>query len=81
MRTENDFNNDGHIEHALNIPIEELEQQLSQLAVEQSISIVCRTDKRSAKAANILLKHGFQDVHVVRGGMTDWNKNIVGSHQ
>lgn len=74
VRTENDFQNDGHIEQALNIPVEELEQQLSQLAIEQSISIVCRTDKRSAKAANLLLKHGYQDVRVVHGGMTEWSR-------
>ncbi|MCK4834673.1 MAG: VTT domain-containing protein, partial [Gammaproteobacteria bacterium] len=74
VRSENDFTNDGHIEQALNIPLEELEQQLSKLDVDQSISIVCRTDKRSAKAAHVLLKNGFQDVRVVRGGMTAWAK-------
>lgn len=34
---------------------------------------ICRTDRRSEKAAQILAKHGFADVHVVRNGMTDWN--------
>lgn len=34
---------------------------------------ICRTDRRSAKAAQILAKHGFADVHVVKQGMTDWN--------
>lgn len=78
VRTVQDFENDGHIEQALNIPVEDLEQQLFQLSenagVEQSISIVCRTDKRSAIAANLLLKHGYQDVRVVSNGMTGWVK-------
>ena len=74
VRTESDFHNDGYIEQAVNIPVEDLEQQLSQLNVEQSISIISRTDKRSSTAANLLLKHGFQDVRVVRGGMANWTK-------
>jgi uncharacterized membrane protein YdjX (TVP38/TMEM64 family)/rhodanese-related sulfurtransferase len=76
VRTETDFQSKGHIEQALNIPVELLEQQLSELDnyVTQSISIICTNDKRSAKAANILLKNGFQDVRVVQGGMTEWSK-------
>jgi rhodanese-related sulfurtransferase len=37
------------------------------------IVVVCRTDKRSAKAASILQEAGFQDVRVLRGGMERWN--------
>jgi len=76
VRTEKDFHTLGNIEQALNIPVEELEQELSKLDsyIDKSIAIVCRTDKRSAKAANILLKHGFEDVRVVQGGMTEWLK-------
>jgi uncharacterized membrane protein YdjX (TVP38/TMEM64 family) len=76
VRTENEYHKKGHISQALNIPVEELEQQISELDgyMDKSISIVCTTDRRSAKAANILLKHGFQDVRVVKGGMTEWNR-------
>jgi len=42
--------------------------------VERPIAIVCRTDRRSAKAARLLTRKGFVDVHVVKGGMTDWNQ-------
>ena len=81
VRTEKEFQSDGHIDVALNIPVEQLELQLSKLNnnVAQSISIVCRTDKRSAIAANLLLKHGFLDVRVVRGGMTAWLKETLSS--
>lgn len=76
VRSESDFQSKGGIDNALNIPVEQLKQQLSKLDeyVTQSISIVCTTDKRSKKAASILLQHGFQDVRVVRGGMADWLK-------
>ena len=77
VRTEKDYQA-AHIEQAMNIPVEQLEQEISKLEghVEKSISIICTTDRRSAKAANILLKHGFQDVRVVRGGMSDWGKRF-----
>jgi uncharacterized membrane protein YdjX (TVP38/TMEM64 family)/rhodanese-related sulfurtransferase len=76
VRSEKEFGADGCISSAMNIPVENLEQEVSRLDgyVDRSISIVCRTDKRSAVAANILLKHGFHDVRVVQGGMTEWLK-------
>ncbi len=76
VRSKKEFAADGHIETALNIPVGQLEAELIKLEdyIEQPISIVCRTDKRSAAAADILLKHGFKDVQVVRGGMMAWLK-------
>ena len=75
VRSETEFQ-EGNIKTAINIPVEQLELKLAELEkyIDQSISIVCRTDKRSAKAANLLLKHGFHDVRVVQGGMTEWVK-------
>ena len=75
VRTAEDFvGEQGHIDSALNIAVEELQERMSELAeyVECPIAIVCRTDKRSAKAALLLAEEGFRDVHVVRGGMTKW---------
>ena len=53
---------------------EELQQRMDEIGdyLGQPVAIVCRTDKRSAKAAVLLAKSGFTDVHVVRGGMTKW---------
>jgi uncharacterized membrane protein YdjX (TVP38/TMEM64 family)/rhodanese-related sulfurtransferase len=75
VRTSEDFvGEQGHIDGAVNIPIEELQQRMDELGdyLEQPVAIVCRTDKRSAKAALLLTEEGFADVHVVRGGMTNW---------
>lgn len=75
VRTAKDFVGDqGHISSAVNIAVEELAERLSEISehIEQPVSIVCRTDKRSAKAALILTEQGFHNVHVVRGGMTKW---------
>ncbi|MCB1787046.1 MAG: VTT domain-containing protein [Chromatiaceae bacterium] len=75
VRTAADFiGEQGHIVSALNLPLEELAARLAELGddPERPIAIVCRTDRRSAKAAALLARRGFSDARVVRGGMTAW---------
>jgi uncharacterized membrane protein YdjX (TVP38/TMEM64 family)/rhodanese-related sulfurtransferase len=75
VRTAEDFiGEQGHIDSAVNIAVEELKDRMNELTdyIERPIVIVCKTDKRSAKAALLLTEQGFHDVHVVRGGMTKW---------
>lgn len=77
VRTADDFSGEqGHIHNALNLPVEELPARMGELSdyIEKTIAIVCRTDRRSAKAAQLLARQGYADVHIVRGGMTLWNK-------
>jgi len=84
VRTAEDFvGEQGHIDSAVNIALEELSDRMNELTeyIERPIAIVCRTDKRSAKAALLLAEHGFHDIHVVRGGMTKWREaNLPVSH-
>jgi uncharacterized membrane protein YdjX (TVP38/TMEM64 family)/rhodanese-related sulfurtransferase len=78
VRTAADFvGEQGHIAGATNIPLEALEARLDELVVdlERPIALVCRTDRRSARAAALLARRGFADVHVVQGGMTAWLGN------
>lgn len=65
----------GHIPGAINIPLGELNDRLDEPALKarQKIAIVCKTDKRSAKARLILSVSGFEGVTIVRGGMERWN--------
>jgi uncharacterized membrane protein YdjX (TVP38/TMEM64 family)/rhodanese-related sulfurtransferase len=75
VRTAEDFvGEQGHIEAAVNIPVEDLQQRMDEIGnyLEQPVAIVCRTDKKSARAALLLTEEGFADVHIVRGGMTKW---------
>jgi len=75
VRTAADFNGEqGHIHGALNLPLEDLESRLEELGddLQRPIAIVCRTDRRSAKAASVMERRGFEAAHVVRGGMTAW---------
>ncbi len=76
VRTEEDYRGEqGHVKGAVLIPVEELEKRLDEIRdyQEKTVMTICRTDRRSAKAAQILAKQGFADVHVIRQGMTDWN--------
>lgn len=67
----------GHIAGARNIPLEQLDRRVREVDDyrERPIVIVCRTDRRSIKAAQLLARQGFADVHVVRGGMMAWNQS------
>ncbi len=77
VRTATDYvGEQGHIAGSHNIPLEDLSNRLAELDdyLEKPIALVCRTDRRSAQAADLLARNGFADVHVVEGGMTAWNQ-------
>ena len=77
VRTAQDFvGEQGHIATVTHIPVEELAARLEDISEyqERPVIIVCRTDRKSAKAARILAQNGFADVHIARMGMTAWNK-------
>ncbi|WP_349681056.1 VTT domain-containing protein [Thiocapsa sp. UBA6158] len=78
VRAHEDFvGEQGHIPGALNIPLESLPERIEALGsdLERPIALVCRTDRRSAKAAALLAGRGFGQVQVVQGGMTAWLAN------
>lgn len=65
----------GHIEGALNVPVDVILADPSALAGRRNdaIVLVCRTDKRSVRAAERLHAAGFTKLAVLRGGMESWN--------
>jgi uncharacterized membrane protein YdjX (TVP38/TMEM64 family)/rhodanese-related sulfurtransferase len=67
----------GHIAGATHIPLSELATRLNEIGAYQELPIVtvCRTDRMSTTAAQLLAQKGFANVLVARQGMTDWNKN------
>jgi len=78
VRTPEDYvGGQGHIAGSVLLPLEELAQRLDELMAYQNKPVVtiCRTDRKSSRAAKLLLKKGFTDVHIARMGMTDWIKN------
>jgi uncharacterized membrane protein YdjX (TVP38/TMEM64 family)/rhodanese-related sulfurtransferase len=78
VRTAEDYNGEqGHVAGSMLLPLEELEQRIDEINdyYEKTVVIICRTDRKSAKAAQILAEQGFADVHVAKMGMTDWIKS------
>jgi len=67
----------GHIEQAILLPLEELKNRAPELNAfkNKPVITICRTDKRSSEAAKILTNLGFENVQVARMGMTDWHKH------
>jgi rhodanese-related sulfurtransferase len=73
---ENDEWNAGHIVGAIHIPLGEIHERVSELAKYQNQPVItqCRSGARSAKAADILSKAGFNNVHNMDGGLNAWQK-------
>jgi len=67
----------NHIESALNIPLGKLPEELSKLEQHKKnpVLIACQTGTRSAAAAKILTKAGFDQVFVITGGMQAWEND------
>jgi uncharacterized membrane protein YdjX (TVP38/TMEM64 family) len=69
----------GHIPRSVNIPLAELPGRLNELQAmkQRPLVLVCRTDKRSAKAAALLRAAGFGRVEVLKGGMEQWRQRSI----
>lgn len=61
---------EGHIPGAVNIPLSKIEQE--PFDTEEEIFLVCRSDRRSGLAADLLNEKGYKGVNV-QGGMLEWN--------
>ena len=54
----------GHIEGAVNIPVQELERRMNELKpLERPLVLYCRSGNRSGRAASMLKKAGHTAVH------------------
>jgi rhodanese-related sulfurtransferase len=73
---EKDEWNAAHIEGAIHIPLSEISNRVTELTKYQNQPVImqCRSGARSAKAADILAKSGFTNVHNMDGGLNAWQK-------
>jgi sulfur dioxygenase len=62
----------GHIQGATLLPLGQLASRLDELSRERPIVTVCRSGARSARAAAMLVKAGFDEVANLSGGMLRW---------
>ena len=68
----------GHLPGAINIPLPELAGRMAEATAQsRPVVLVCKTDRRSAKAAETLLAAGVPDVAVLRGGTDGWHQRSL----
>ncbi|MBF0355761.1 MAG: rhodanese-like domain-containing protein [Alphaproteobacteria bacterium] len=79
VRTPEEFKGEtGHIAGAVNLPLNDLKNRLSQLGDQLAdyrsapVVLTCRTISRAGTAAGLLKNAGFSDLAVLSGGMARW---------
>jgi len=73
VRTAEEFNN-GHIDGAINISHDEVEDKLAQLSAykDKLVVVHCRSGRRAQSAENDLLTGGFKKLRHLEGDMQGW---------
>ncbi|MCW3991275.1 MAG: rhodanese-like domain-containing protein [Candidatus Bathyarchaeota archaeon] len=71
VRTVQEFDR-GHIEGAINIPVDELQDRLEELDRSDDILVYCKSGIRSSQAVKILAENGFSMVYNMLGGIEAW---------
>ncbi len=67
----------NHIEQSINMPLGKLPEELAKITDHKTkpVLISCKTGTRSASAAKLLTKAGFEQVFVITGGMDAWEND------
>jgi len=73
VRTKGEYQS-GHIKGSVNIPLENLRNNLSKIKKDKCIVTCCASGMRSASAKSILKSNGFNEVHNGGGWMSLQNK-------
>jgi len=62
----------GHVPQAQNIPLPVLMREIPRLPRHRGIVLVCRTSRRSRRAAQLLQAAGYQHIRILDQGMVGW---------
>ena len=67
----------GHITNAINFDYysDTFQDSILTLPKNENIILYCRTNNRSTKTANILKENGYDNISVMKGGITEWVRN------
>ena len=65
---------EGHVSGAKNVPVDELESRLTQVAKNKAtpLLMVCASGIRSRRAVGVAKKQGYEQVYSLAGGMGAW---------
>jgi rhodanese-related sulfurtransferase len=66
----------GAIAGSVNIPFEELDNRNDELLKQQEnpLVLICKMGRNAALAGEKLQKHGYQNTHVLQGGISTWQQ-------
>ena len=73
VRTKEEYQQ-GHIRGSVNIPLQNLQNNLSKIKKDKPVITCCASGMRSASAKGILKSNGFSDVHNGGGWSSLQNK-------
>lgn len=71
VRTEQEYNA-AHIPGAINIPVDELRNRITEIPNAENIVLYCAVGQRGYLASRILLQHGFSNIYNLSGGFNTW---------
>jgi rhodanese-related sulfurtransferase len=69
-----------HIPGAVNIPLGQLRERLTELPQNKVIHVICRSGQRAYMASRILLQNGFQVKNVSGGMLSNAQKSMLDSN-
>ncbi|SFD53466.1 Rhodanese-related sulfurtransferase [Lentibacillus persicus] len=75
VREPNEFDK-GHILGARNIPLTQMKQRLVELRKDKPVYLYCQGGSRSARAAQLLHKNGYEDINQLKGGFKKWTGKV-----
>ena len=75
VRTENEYKK-GHVNGAINIPVDELRERLHELDRSKTIVVYCRVGYRGYIADRILSQNGFRVLNITGGYKSELSKYI-----
>jgi len=74
VRAEKEFES-GHVEGAVNLPLNRLEEELASVPKDRDVVVICRSSYRSSTACSLMRRAGYTRVADMVGGMNAWSAN------
>ncbi len=65
----------GHIPGAVNIPLQMIEKRLREIPRDRRLYVYCEAGVRSARAARLLRKAGYENIENITDGMRGWREH------
>ncbi|MGJ3238682.1 MAG: rhodanese-like domain-containing protein [Anaerolineae bacterium] len=67
----------GHVPHAVNIPLNELKVRVNEIDQSKPVVVVCASGNRSMSGSDALVAAGFPQVYNLQGGTMIWMMNSL----